>query len=155
MVGVVKTVCGLLVNLDINTSYIRRKPFDLNNFLSGHVSPFWRGVLNVSKAIASGIKIEVGNGCSTRCWVDYWVDNDAVVSTFPNLFMLAVDPFTTVVYWMENLFGLPNLEDDHPKLSNELNNLLALFQPKNLSNTIPDVRQWKLKQNGLFTVNSL
>ena len=39
-------------------------------------------------------------------------------------------------------------------LSDDLHNLLTLLQAKTLSPT-PDVRQWKLKQSGLFTVNSL
>jgi len=42
-----------------------RQPMTYNP-LSGHVSLFWRGVLKVSTAFASGITIVVGDGCTTR-----------------------------------------------------------------------------------------
>ena len=41
-------------------NYKRRRPHDLHHALSGHVSPFWRGVLKASIAFESGIKIGVG-----------------------------------------------------------------------------------------------
>jgi len=41
-------------------SYYRRRPHDLQNTLSGHISPFWRGVLKASMAFASDIKLKGG-----------------------------------------------------------------------------------------------
>jgi len=34
--------------------------------LSGHIPPFWSGILKASLAFEAGIKIEVRNDCSTR-----------------------------------------------------------------------------------------
>ena len=43
----------------------------------------------------------------------------------------------------------------HLRLSYNLNNLLSILQSVTLSTSTPDARHWKLKNNGLFTVNSL
>ena len=110
----------------------RRKAHDLY----GHVSPFWRGILKASTAFASGIKIDVGDGCTTRFWLDHWVGNDALASIFPNLFAVARDPSATVITqtclfegnriwaplfrrWSHQLMGA--------HLYDELNSLLTFF----------------------------
>jgi len=45
---------------------------------------------------AYGVKIEVENGCSTRFWFDQRVGNNNLASIFLTIFMLAMDPSTTV-----------------------------------------------------------
>jgi len=84
------------VALILHNYYIRGRPHDLQNTLSGHVSSFWRGVLKASMAFTSGIKIEVRDGCSIKFCLDRWVDNDTLSFIFPNLFVLTLDPFTIV-----------------------------------------------------------
>jgi len=125
--------------------------------------PFWRGLLKVFTAFASGIHIAVGNGRSTRFWLDDWVGNDSLAPIFFNLFGLARGPSLTVIsqtclldgsmIWAPHFRIWPN-QLIRANIYNDLNFLLILLQPLHLS-TLPDVRQLKLKQDGIFTVNSL
>jgi len=70
-----------------------------------------------------------------------------------------MDPFATVNTQMCLLDGrmiwpLQFRRWPFQNLYNNLNNLLILLQPKNLSTTL-DIRHWKLNQSGIFIVNSL
>ena len=113
------TLCGWLFILF--NYYRRRSPDDLHTNLSGYVFLFWRGVLKASKALSFGSKIEVANGCSTRFWLEYWVDNDILVSTFPSLSQLAMDLSSlasTQTYLLDGRrFWALNFEDGHFKIS--------------------------------------
>ena len=55
--------------------------------------PLLEGVLKASLVFASGKKIEVGNGCSIRFWLDQWVSNDILASVFPNIYVLYLGSF--------------------------------------------------------------
>jgi len=85
------------VGLVIQNYYRRRRVQNLHIPVTGHVFPFWRGVLETSTAYISSTHIVVGNGHSTRFWLDHWMRNDALASLFPNLFALARDPSTMVI----------------------------------------------------------
>ena len=50
--------------------YRRRRVHDSKSSLFGHLSSFWRRVLKVSTVFAFGIKIEAGDGCTTRFCLD-------------------------------------------------------------------------------------
>ena len=98
----------------------RRRPHDLHNTISRHVSLFWRGVLKASMALASDIQIEVGDGYSTRkYWLDHWVGNDTFV--FKLLIYLCLHWIhpqrgtPKLAYLMKEWFELPNLKDEHAK----------------------------------------
>ena len=140
----------------------RRSAHDLHISLPRHVSTFWR-VLKASVAFASGTQIVVKDGRTTRFWLDYQVSNDTLAFKYPNLFALARDLSTTVIsqtcplegnlIWAPDFRRWPN-QFMGANLYDDLNSLLALLQPKHLS-TLPDVRQWKLIQGGLFTINFL
>ena len=41
---------------------------------------------------AMGTEIEMGDGRSTRFWLDHWVSSNTLAIKFPNLFGLALDP---------------------------------------------------------------
>ena len=151
------------VDLVMHNYYRRRRAHNLHITLTGHVSSFWIGVLKASTDFASGTHIVVGDGYPTRFWLDHWVRNDTLASLFPNLFALARDPSTTVksqtrvldgnTIWDPHFRRWPNLFL-RANIYNELICLLTFLQPLHLS-TLSDVRQWKLKQGGVFTINSL
>ena len=62
--------------------YKRRRVHDLQSTIHG---PFQGGVLKATTTFTSGIQIEVGNGRSTRFWVNHWVSDDTIASKFPEL----------------------------------------------------------------------
>jgi len=94
-----------VVALILFNYYRRRKPHNLHTNFPG-IFPTFGGVLKAFKAFSSGIKIEAANDFSTRFWLDHWVGNDTLASTFPNLFQLAMDSS-----------ALANFEDGHFKTS--------------------------------------
>ena len=127
-----------VVVLIVHNYYRRKRPHDLHNNLSGHVSPFWRGALKASMTFASGIKVEVGDSCSNRFWLDYWVGHDTLAFMFPNLFLIAIDS-SAIVSTQTYLFGGRMIWSPQfrrwpfQNLLNDPNNLLNLLQPKKLS----------------------
>ena len=75
--------------LTLHNYYRRRRPRDLPKSLSGIYLLF-------GEVFASGIKIDVGNSCSTKFWLDHWIGDDTLDSLLPNLFVLARDSSSTV-----------------------------------------------------------
>ena len=128
--------------------------------LSGNVSPSWREILKASTFFSLESKLKWNDGCSTKFWLDHWVGDATLASTFHDSFLLAMDPSTSmntqtwlidgIMIWAPQFRRRPYLH-----LSNDLNNLLVLLEPITLSTSSPNVRHWKLKDDGLFTVNSL
>ena len=110
--------------------------------LSGYVSPFWRGVLKASKAFSSVIKIEVGNDFSTRFWLDHWVGNDTLASTFPNLFQLAMDSS-----------ALANFEDGHFKTSPMISTTFLPYFNWRTSPLPPRMFEMEDKHDGLWSLH--
>ena len=110
----------------------------------GMYLPFREGSQNFY-GICSNIKVEVGGGCSTRFWLNHWVGHDTLASMFPNLFLIATDPFATVsiqtCLFSGRMIWAPQFQRwSFQNLSNDLSNLLNLLQPKKLSTTNRDVR---------------
>jgi len=96
----------------------------------------------------------------TRSWLDYWVGDATLAFMFSDLYLLAMDPSTTVnsqtCFLEGKMIRVPQFKRwSHQHLSNDLNTLFTLLQLVNLFTSTPDVRQWKLKENGLFIVNFL
>ena len=109
------------MTLALHNYYKRRRIQDLQTLIHVHVSPFWRGVLTAITAFASNGEIEIGDGHSTRFWLDRWVGNDTLAMKFPNLFGLALDPSAMVGSQMcpldGSVFRPRNFEDGFIRIS--------------------------------------
>ena len=125
------------------------------------VSPFWRGILKASMTFVFGIKIKVGAvGCIIGFWLDHWVGDATLASLFPNLFLIVMDPSsmvnTQICLFEGKMIWVPQFRRwPYQHFAIDLNNLFTLLQPVILSTSISNICQWKLKENGLFIVNSL
>ena len=123
-----------MVALILYNYYRRRRPYDLLHTLSGYVSPLWIRVLKASTtAFVSDIKIKVGDGCSTRFWLDHWVGDATLASIFPDLFLLAMDSSATVntqtcLFEGRMIWTPQSRRWSYQHLSNNINNLLALLR---------------------------
>ena len=51
----------------------RRRPLNLQDKFSGHISPFWSGVLRTANAFKIGLRLCYGNGATVRFWKDCWI----------------------------------------------------------------------------------
>jgi len=91
--SMIPTILGWLL---YSTTTIEDNDLMICTILYPSMSPIFGGVLKASKTFVSDIKINVGDGCSTRFFLDHWVGDTTLVSLFPDLYLLAMNPSTTV-----------------------------------------------------------
>ena len=73
---------------------LRAKYFPNGNFFDGEArgSPFWQDLQAIRPAFDQGAKFNIGNGRSTRFWLDFWVGVRPLWEEFLELYALAVRP---------------------------------------------------------------
>ena len=95
-------------------------------------------------AFASGIKIIVGDGIMTKFWLYHWVGDVTLAFMFHDLYLLAMDPSTmmntqTCLSKGRRIRAPHFIRRPYQYHSSDLNSLLTLFQPVNLSTSTLDV----------------
>ena len=78
---------------------------------------FGEGSSKAIDAFSSGIMIEVGDGCSTRFWLDHWVSDNILAKKFSNLFTISLNPCAKVKQQTCELDGFilwaPHFKEGH------------------------------------------
>ncbi|KAE8798655.1 hypothetical protein D1007_26144 [Hordeum vulgare] len=55
-------------------------------------SQFWKDLVKVRPIFKDHVKFLVGNGASTRFWLDWWCRDSTLSVTFPTLFSFCPEP---------------------------------------------------------------
>jgi len=80
-----KIVWGLLERPDelwakvLIFKYLKKTPAGLVLARKSGFSAIWRGLLKVWPSVSNGLHWSVRDGCSTRFWMDRWVDSGAIL----------------------------------------------------------------------------
>lgn len=149
-----------LINEDgIWQQILRRKYF--HNKSIGQVvgkpgdSHFWAGLMKVKELFLSQGKFVAKSGSNVRFWEDKWLGDFTLQQRFPSLYNIARRKHTLVssvfisvplnVSFRRGLYG---------DTLGQWNALVALLLNVSLNNE-KDIFHWSLKQDGVFTVQSL
>jgi len=150
------------VSFVMHNYYRRRRAHDLHICLTEHVSPFWRGVLKASWLLLPVFILLLEMDAQQDFGLIIGWEMIHLLHYFPTYLCLQGTihngNISNLCPWWKYDFAphfrrWPN-QFMGANLYNDLNSLLTLLRPLHLS-TLPDVWQWKLKQEGILTVNSL
>lgn len=116
--------------------------------------------VNLFRLFMSNVKIQVGDGCKVRFWLDVWVGDAPLSTLFPRIFNVCSQKLVVVADACHS--NGPNL-DLHLDLRRNIlpweledwNNLLNMVNSVALQPHKSDCLCWKADSSGVFLVSSL
>jgi hypothetical protein len=136
-------------------SILRAKYFPSSNpmFASSRAgSQFWKDLVKVRPLFKDYVKFAVGNGASTRFWLDWWCGDSTLSVAFPTLFSFCPKPEISIAELAANNWDLAFRRSLSPEELEEWQRLAALFP--SLSEAEDSV-VWPHSSSGRFSVKSL
>ena len=135
---------------------LRAKYFPNGNFFEGEArgSPFWQDLQAIRPAFDKGAKSQVGNGRSTRFWLDFWVGTCPLWEVFPELYALAVVPDQRVAEALDHPLAIAFCRNLNEQEAAKWEALLQLIAPIALTEERDRV-SWHLNASGKFSIKSL
>ncbi|XP_026431410.1 uncharacterized protein LOC113328545 [Papaver somniferum] len=117
----------------------------------------WKIIVETSSLINTCSKFTIHSGIKVYFWFDRWNGVDSLKFSFPNLFRLAKDKFSSVISHIDN--GNWVFDFNRRLLDKEVTQFASLLlrigsSPPPLNN-MPDTRRWSLGNNGVFSVKTL
>ena len=115
-------------------------------------SQFWRDLVKLRPTFQGLVKFVIGNGKSTRFWLDWWCGASPLASTFPVLFSYCPNPQISISELASNYWDLQLRRSLSPAELEDWQRLAALFP--SLSEE-EDTVVWPHSPSARFSVKSL
>lgn len=115
-------------------------------------SQFWKDLIKVRDVFRDQVKFVVGNGASTRFWLDWWSGDSPLASSFPVLFSYCSNPDISISELSANEWDLGLRRSLSPVELDDWHRLAALFPTLSEED---DSVVWPHVASGKFSVKSL
>ncbi|XP_026399042.1 uncharacterized protein LOC113294884 [Papaver somniferum] len=117
----------------------------------------WKIIVETSQLINLYVSINIHSGSRVSFWFDKWSGDESLCTSFPELFRLAKDKYSSVAGHISN--GSWAFDFKRRLLVDEVNKFAVLLlrigsTPPTLNGS-PDTRRWTLGNNGVFSVKTL